>query len=351
VLLLVGLAFAAINATKKPKPVSQEELARQKAEALDFLDKANKGNFTPPDTPLVLAVGEVALLNEQSELIEARATRVYAGGGTRVQGIYIGGGQSSSVQALKQLDSGVLTLTTKRLVFTGSMESRVANVKDIVSVENYADAIEISTARKAKRQVYAVRNPMLWGALLRNVISGGVSVTLKPSGEQIEIPNEPAPAPAQTSMPSQPDADSAQPQSSPPASGTGRVIIAICIGITAIAVAMYALMMIKPSNDPALRKGNASPAALPSPHTESTFTANVPTQVTAPARAPGRIITLTQPVSLQTLSGNDVTVPVGTELEFVSQLNNKVHVRYMSGDYIIPLSATDLNRKLSKPVK
>src|SRR5262249_19043606 len=33
-----------------------------------------------------------------------------------------GGGESSSMQALKQLDSGTLTLTTKRLVFTGSME-------------------------------------------------------------------------------------------------------------------------------------------------------------------------------------------------------------------------------------
>ena len=179
VVLMVGLAFAVINASRKPKPLSPEKLAELKAGAMDFLDKINTGKFTPPDTPLVLAAEEIPLLHEPSTLIEARATRVYAGGGTRVQGIYIGGGQSTSVQALKELDSGALTLTTKRLVFTGSMESRVANIKDIVSVENWTDAIEISTARKAKRQVYVVRNPILWSALVRTVISSGVSTTLK----------------------------------------------------------------------------------------------------------------------------------------------------------------------------
>ena len=178
VVLMVGLAFAVINASRKPKPLSPEKLAEQKAEVMDFLEKLNTAKFTPPDTPLVLAADEVALLHEPSKLIEARATRIYAGGGTRVHGIYIGGGQSSSVQNLKELDSGTLTLTTKRLVFTGSMESRVANIKDIVSVQNFADAIEISTARKAKRQVYLVHNPLLWVANVRTAVSGGFWIKL-----------------------------------------------------------------------------------------------------------------------------------------------------------------------------
>jgi hypothetical protein len=163
------------SALASQKPVSQE---MQKAEAMDFLDKVKTGKFSPPDTPLVLAADEIALLHEVSTLIEARATRVYAGAGTRVYGVYIGGGQSSSVQNLKKLDSGTLTLTTKRLVFTGSMESRVTDLKDIVSVENFADAIEISTAKKAKRQVYCVRNPMLWRGLVRTVSGGGASIRL-----------------------------------------------------------------------------------------------------------------------------------------------------------------------------
>jgi hypothetical protein len=178
VVALVGLAFAVINASRKPKPVTQEKLDEQSAEAMDFLEKLNTGKFSPPDTPLVLAADEIALLHEPSTLIEARATRVYAGAGTSVEGIYLGGGQSSSVQSLKELDSGTLTLTTKRLVFTGSMESRVTNIKEIVLVQNFADAIEISSAKKTKRQVYLVPNPILWVANIRTAVGGGFSIKL-----------------------------------------------------------------------------------------------------------------------------------------------------------------------------
>lgn len=173
VLLVAGVVFAVINASKKAKVVQLQ------AEAKEFIDKVvTTGKITVLDgIPVVLGTDETALLHEPSKLIEARATRVYAGAGTRVRGIYIGGGQSRSVQSLKELDSGTLTLTTKRLVFTGSMESRVVNIKDIVSVEPFADAIEISSGKKAKRQVYVVRNPIIWVTLIRSVISGALKVT------------------------------------------------------------------------------------------------------------------------------------------------------------------------------
>jgi len=174
--LVIGVVLIANKIISKPQ--SQERVKQLSAEAMAFLDNVKAGKFSPPDTPLMLAADEIALLNEPSTLIEARATRVYAGGGTRVYGVYIGGGQSSSVQNLKKLDAGTLTLTTKRLVFTGSMESRVTNLKDIVSIEGFADAIEISTAKRAKRQVYRVRNPILWRGLVRVVSGGGASIRL-----------------------------------------------------------------------------------------------------------------------------------------------------------------------------
>src|SRR5437588_2736613 len=49
--LLVGLVFAAINASKKPKRVSQEKVNQLAAEANDFFDKfAATGKLTVPDT-------------------------------------------------------------------------------------------------------------------------------------------------------------------------------------------------------------------------------------------------------------------------------------------------------------
>jgi len=169
-----------LAAFKSPR-VSQAKLNQLQAEAKEFFDKfTTTGKISVPDTSVMMGTDETALLHEPSKLIEARATRVYAGGGTRVKGIYIGGGQSSSVQSLKQLDSGTLTLTTKRLVFTGSMESRVVNNKDVVSVEPLLDAIEISIGKKAKRQVYLVRNPIIGETLIRTVIKGGISAAAKP---------------------------------------------------------------------------------------------------------------------------------------------------------------------------
>jgi hypothetical protein len=69
-----------------------------------------------------------------------------------------------------------------------------------------------------------------------------------------------------------------------------------------------------------------------------------------PAPPPAEMITLTQPVPIQTESGT-VTLPVGTKLQFVSQLNTKAHVLYLNRDYTIQIAATDLNRQRSKTAK
>jgi len=76
----------------------------------------------------------------------------------------------------------------------------------------------------------------------------------------------------------------------------------------------------------------------------------VETLPTPPASPPAAMITLIQPVPIQTDSGT-VTLPVGTKLQFVSQINTKVHVYYLNRDYTIPIDATDLNRKRSKTAK
>jgi hypothetical protein len=149
------------------------------AKAKEFFDRlVTTGKISAPDTPLLLEADEAALLHEPSKLIEARATTVYNGGGVPVRGIYVSGGESSSVQSLKQVDSRTLTRTTKRLVFTGSTETRVVTVEDIVSVEPLPDAIEVSTGNKAKRQIYSMHNPVIWTMLVRTVCKGGLSATV-----------------------------------------------------------------------------------------------------------------------------------------------------------------------------
>jgi hypothetical protein len=74
------------------------------------------------------------------------------------------------------------------------------------------------------------------------------------------------------------------------------------------------------------------------------FEANTKKAVETLPTPPPQMIALTAPVPIQTESGT-VTLPVGTKLQFVSQINTKVHVRYLNSDYTIPIDATDLNRK------
>jgi len=162
--------------SSRGKRVSPEDVQHNIDEARSWAERVQSGTFIPPDTPIIMRSGELPILHNPSELIEAKATRFYAGGGTRINGIYIGGGASRPVDALSKIDSGTLTLTTQRLVFDGEMQSRSVELKNLVSLKWYADAIEIASSKRSKSQVYAVANPILWQAIIKSVISGGLTV-------------------------------------------------------------------------------------------------------------------------------------------------------------------------------
>jgi hypothetical protein len=87
----------------------------------------------------------------------------------------LGGGVSESQQRVKQIDQGALTLTTKRLVFDGTHENRNVQLSQVLSVSPWADAIEISTARRAKSQIYTVANPLIWAAAVKAIAAGEFS--------------------------------------------------------------------------------------------------------------------------------------------------------------------------------
>lgn len=74
-----------------------------------------------------------------------------------------------------------------------------------------------------------------------------------------------------------------------------------------------------------------------------------------------QFVTITQPVSVGSaplpagtpfvglkagffrgVSAGSAVLPAGTRLDFVSQVGSDVHIRYRGGEYVIPISATDL---------
>jgi hypothetical protein len=173
-LLGVGVVFLFWRRNSHNTQVRKEHLERLNHEADEWVARVNRG-ITPISTRLILKNDEHAILEEGSKLFESRAYRVYGGGGTRIGRVYVGGGVSESHQRVREIDQGTLTLTTKRLIFDGTHENRNVQLSQVLSVSPWSDAIEISTARRAKSQIYTVANPLIWTAGVKALAAGEFS--------------------------------------------------------------------------------------------------------------------------------------------------------------------------------
>lgn len=201
VLLIGGIVVLAGLSNKQTPEQSAEQRDALANEAKEFFAIIRQTGDLPasPSTSIILASGEKSCLDEASSLHEEKSSRIYGGTGTRIEGIWVGGGRSTSIQSLRQIDSGRLTLTNKRIVFTGLMESRVIEIEDIVSVIPFVDAIQISSKKRAKNQAYMVRNPILWATFIELIIGGEitfqkVAATLAPTPVPEEAkPEKPVP--------------------------------------------------------------------------------------------------------------------------------------------------------------
>jgi hypothetical protein len=181
VLIVGGVVFlAAVGLILWLMPSRDEEQRRRfdilRLDAERFFSHLQeRGTLPDVAVDIVLQKGEIALLREDgSQLAESRAYRVFGGVGTRIRGVYIGGGASESYQRLRQIDTGTLILTTERLIFDGGLENRALKVKDVLSAEAWSDAIEVSSSRRQKSQVYSVGNPLIWSRMIKAVASGEI---------------------------------------------------------------------------------------------------------------------------------------------------------------------------------
>jgi len=97
---------------------------------------------------LILALPNIALL-------EPRAVRRGGGGSVRVaKGLYLRTFEAESHDELRELDRGTLTLTNKRLVFSGTQRSADISLGKIVSIEPYKDAIVVRKSGRQRAQYF-----------------------------------------------------------------------------------------------------------------------------------------------------------------------------------------------------
>jgi hypothetical protein len=123
-------------------------------------------------TNIILKSGESAFYSAPSALYETRAVRHYQSGhtGFRVaRGIYIGStsGRSVSNQEWSKIDTGRLTVTSKRLIFDGGSADRSVPLGKIVSVESSLTGIEVSVEGRQKSMVFEAANPLILATIIR----------------------------------------------------------------------------------------------------------------------------------------------------------------------------------------
>jgi hypothetical protein len=200
-LLAIVVVIAIIRAinSQVAKTAIKERQNRNREEAYSFfqaMDEQKKLPVTHVD--VVLKAGEVGLFQEPSVLLETRAYRVYGGAGTRVGRIYLGGGASESHQRLREIDSGILVLTNQRLIFDGGSENRSVNLRDVISANAWSDAIEISSSRRQKSQIYTVQNPIIWAQMIQMLASSKVEVAANDELHESVSPHQRAAEGAET---------------------------------------------------------------------------------------------------------------------------------------------------------
>jgi len=143
------------------------------AESDAFLHALEQGDEMPvAETHLPLLDNERAYFCAQSSLYETRAVRLYHAShpGFRVtRGVWIGGtrGYSVSRQEWTRIDSGILTVTNRRLVFEGQYETRIFNLRRIMVVNPTRDSVEVSVENRQKSMVFEAKNPLILASILR----------------------------------------------------------------------------------------------------------------------------------------------------------------------------------------
>ena len=96
----------------------------------------------------------ICILNDIS-LLEPRTVRsgIYGGPSFRIaRGMYVrlGAFRSESHEEIQQVDKGTLVLTNKRLVFLGSKRTLEIDLRKILSMEPYSDALGVRISGKTR---------------------------------------------------------------------------------------------------------------------------------------------------------------------------------------------------------
>ena len=135
--------------------------------------KANGGEIPEYRSPISLEPGEECLFySVNTVLMEPRAIRSgnYGGASVRVArgiSLHTGGFGSESHDEFRRVDRGTFCITNRRVVFSGSMQTRVIKMSDIISVQSSPLVLALNSAKLKRAVVFEGAN----GLISRDVIN------------------------------------------------------------------------------------------------------------------------------------------------------------------------------------
>jgi hypothetical protein len=142
-----------------------------------FIARVNDGRLPVLESPgLMLKRGESAHLQTEAELMKEVAIRQYKGGSQGVsfriaKGVsYRVGSHRGTMEVvgtrLETADSGTLTVTSQRAVFTGSRKSVEVRFDKLLSLNVYRDAIQFHVSNRQTPSLFLVTSgPMVAAAV------------------------------------------------------------------------------------------------------------------------------------------------------------------------------------------
>jgi len=147
---------------------------------LRFMTMLEDGVLPEVESSIFLRKNETAHFQTQCELHEERTKKEYVGGYSgfsfRVaKGVSwrVGGfkGRPVEKQVLTRIDSGVLVVTNKRLVFSGDRKSFSVPYRKLIDLEVFKDAIKLNREGKSRREYFMMDEPAITAKVINLVVN------------------------------------------------------------------------------------------------------------------------------------------------------------------------------------
>lgn len=143
-----------------------EECCERRNERL-LLQQFEEGTFPPIAAPsFVPKRGEMFLFSTPADLYDIKTRRVYQTGsrGTSIRlakgvSFRVGAsrGYSESFEELVLVESGMLTISNSRIVFSGQLKNVSLNWEKVDSIEPYSDCIKIGVESRVKKVIFGIK--------------------------------------------------------------------------------------------------------------------------------------------------------------------------------------------------